>query len=275
LASAGGRKPLGAVVLAALGIAPGGAALKNATVVPPDRHVGRKGMDRSTFRGYASADVHEGMSWTMEGALNDFGIANMAAFRGIHYEMPTVAVRTGDTPPRERARFREMARRRIADDEAPIGDLVQGLGWEGRALLALLENADPERVPDLIATLPQALRDEIEALDPARRGLGDLEARLILIHGRSDSIIPYSESVALARAAPPGRARLYLVEGLDHVEAPAGLADEPRLARRDGSQDHPLDAALEPGLDDSELADAAAQLNRKIGRRGSPRPRER
>ncbi|MFB3128737.1 MAG: GH92 family glycosyl hydrolase, partial [Lysobacteraceae bacterium] len=28
--------------------------------------------------GYASADVHEGMSWTMEGALNDFGIANMA-----------------------------------------------------------------------------------------------------------------------------------------------------------------------------------------------------
>jgi len=54
------------------------AALKNATVVPPDRHVGRKGMDRSTFRGYATADVHEGMSWTMEGALNDFGVANMA-----------------------------------------------------------------------------------------------------------------------------------------------------------------------------------------------------
>lgn len=54
------------------------AALKNATVVPPDRHVGRKSMDRSTFRGYASTDVHEGMSWTMEGALNDFGIANLA-----------------------------------------------------------------------------------------------------------------------------------------------------------------------------------------------------
>ena len=54
------------------------AALKNASVVPPDRHVGRKGMDRSTFRGFASSDVHEGMSWTLEGALNDFGIANMA-----------------------------------------------------------------------------------------------------------------------------------------------------------------------------------------------------
>ncbi|MBB4131142.1 GH92 family glycosyl hydrolase [Xanthomonas sp. 3075] len=54
------------------------AALKNATVVPPDRHVGRKGMARSTFRGYADTDTHEGMSWSMEGALNDFGIANMA-----------------------------------------------------------------------------------------------------------------------------------------------------------------------------------------------------
>ncbi|MBB5864658.1 GH92 family glycosyl hydrolase [Xanthomonas sp. 3058] len=54
------------------------AALKNATVVAPDRHVGRKGMARSTFRGYAATDTHEGMSWSMEGALNDFGIANMA-----------------------------------------------------------------------------------------------------------------------------------------------------------------------------------------------------
>lgn len=55
------------------------AALKNASVVAPDRHVGRKGMARSTFRGYADSDTHEGMSWTLEGALNDFGIANMAA----------------------------------------------------------------------------------------------------------------------------------------------------------------------------------------------------
>ena len=69
------------------------AALKNATVVPPDRHVGRKGMDRSTFRGYASADVHEGMSWTMEGALNDFGIANMAE---------ALAKRAGSAAARER-----------------------------------------------------------------------------------------------------------------------------------------------------------------------------
>ncbi|HBK47289.1 MAG TPA: alpha-1 2-mannosidase, partial [Xanthomonadaceae bacterium] len=54
------------------------AALKNATVVPPDRHVGRKGMATSMYRGYADTGTHEGMSWTLEGALNDFGIAAMA-----------------------------------------------------------------------------------------------------------------------------------------------------------------------------------------------------
>lgn len=54
------------------------AALKNATVMPPDRHVGRKGMAHSTFDGYMSTDIDGGMSWTMESALNDFGIAQMA-----------------------------------------------------------------------------------------------------------------------------------------------------------------------------------------------------
>ena len=55
------------------------AALRNATVVPPVSNVGRKGLARSMYRGYADTEVHEGMSWTVEGALNDFGLAQMAA----------------------------------------------------------------------------------------------------------------------------------------------------------------------------------------------------
>jgi len=54
------------------------AALKNATVVPPVSNVGRKGLARSMYRGYADTSVHEGMSWTLEGALNDFGLAQFA-----------------------------------------------------------------------------------------------------------------------------------------------------------------------------------------------------
>ncbi|WP_455352008.1 GH92 family glycosyl hydrolase [Streptomyces sp. SYSU K217416] len=53
------------------------AALKNATVVPPGPGVGRKGMDTSPFLGYASTKTHEGLSWSLEGYLNDYGLARM------------------------------------------------------------------------------------------------------------------------------------------------------------------------------------------------------
>jgi len=53
------------------------AALRNATVVPPVSNVGRKGLTHSMYRGYADASVHEGLSWTLEGALNDFGLAQL------------------------------------------------------------------------------------------------------------------------------------------------------------------------------------------------------
>ncbi|MER6614507.1 GH92 family glycosyl hydrolase [Streptomyces xantholiticus] len=53
------------------------AALKNATVVPPSSGVGRKGMETSPFLGYASTSTHEGLSWSLEGYLNDYGLAEM------------------------------------------------------------------------------------------------------------------------------------------------------------------------------------------------------
>lgn len=74
------------------------AALKNATVVPPVSNVGRKGLGRSMYRGYAELSVHEGMSWTLEGALNDFGLAQMAT---------ALAAADGDTA--RARRYREEA----------------------------------------------------------------------------------------------------------------------------------------------------------------------
>ncbi|MEU3183732.1 GH92 family glycosyl hydrolase [Streptomyces sp. NPDC006923] len=53
------------------------AALKNATVAPPSSGVGRKGMETSPFTGYASTETHEGLSWSLEGYLNDYGLAKM------------------------------------------------------------------------------------------------------------------------------------------------------------------------------------------------------
>jgi predicted alpha-1,2-mannosidase len=59
------------------------AALKNATVVPPNQNVGRKGFAQSPFLGYTPMEsTGEAMSWAMDGYINDFGIANLAGALG-------------------------------------------------------------------------------------------------------------------------------------------------------------------------------------------------
>ena len=80
------------------------------------------------------------------------GIASMAGFRGIHYELPAVAVRTGDTPPRERARFRrEPADILITTPESLYLLLTSG----SRATLRSIDTV---------------IVDEIHALVPSKRG---------------------------------------------------------------------------------------------------------
>jgi predicted alpha-1,2-mannosidase len=59
------------------------AALKDATVAPPgpdpnDTNIGRKGLQSALFLGYTPTSVDEGVSWALEGDINDFGLANMA-----------------------------------------------------------------------------------------------------------------------------------------------------------------------------------------------------
>ena len=54
------------------------AALKNASTVPPDASVGRKGLDPATFLGYTPTSTHESASWSLEDYLNDYGIATMS-----------------------------------------------------------------------------------------------------------------------------------------------------------------------------------------------------
>lgn len=101
-----------------------------------------------------------------------------------------------------------------------VAALEQTLGPQGRALLALITNRDPARVPALISALPAAVRAQMAELSLAGRDLRALKGRLILIHGRADPLIPYSESMALARAVPSSE--LFLVDGFSHI-TPQGL----------------------------------------------------
>ena len=97
------------------------------------------------------------------------------------------------------------------------------LGPEGRAVLALLANRDPVQVDPLLAALPDETQRLLDRLSPARL-VSRFPGRLILVHGRDDPAVPFTEALRLRAAAPPGRTRLAVVGLLGHVEGLAGKA---------------------------------------------------
>jgi len=133
--------------------------------------------------------------------------------------------------PADRALLRTMAKRKMADLDASLDDLTALLRVQGRALYAFIANREPQRAPELLRQLPEGIRADIAALDLANKDLSALGARLLLIHGYDDSIIPFTESIALAAAVPKGQARLFLVDGLAHVDLEPGLRSRFRLWR--------------------------------------------
>lgn len=126
--------------------------------------------------------------------------------------------------PADQAALQAIARRKLADADADIDSLRADLSPPGRSLLALLENRDRTRAALLIDALPAAIKAHIGTLTLANKPLSSLEARLILLHGSDDTIIPYNQSAALAAAVRPGQADLFIIDGLAHVDVhPLGL----------------------------------------------------
>ncbi|MEN8107294.1 MAG: alpha/beta fold hydrolase [Pseudomonadota bacterium] len=118
----------------------------------------------------------------------------------------------------------------LVDSTAYEDEPVPGrLAPDAQAFYQLLINHIPARVPDLIDRLPARLRNELDGINPASRDLANLQARVILLHGRSDNLIPYTESVTLAHALPTGQAQLFLIDGLAHVDLKPQSHDIPQL----------------------------------------------
>lgn len=131
--------------------------------------------------------------------------------------------------PTDRALLRHIAVRRLANANAPIGDLAARLGSEGQAVYALLSNSNPRLVPALVARLPPGIREELRRLDLKGRDLSAIREPVFIIHGRDDRVIPYTESVELAKALG-ARAHLYLIDDFAHVGAgAASFTDRLRL----------------------------------------------
>ena len=64
------------------------AAVRNATVATDDTRVGRKSLDRAIFLGWTPVEEPEGLSWSIDGYINDFGIASMARWLLDHDRLP-------------------------------------------------------------------------------------------------------------------------------------------------------------------------------------------
>src|SRR5271165_2493216 len=80
------------------------------------------------------------------------GIANMARRRGVSFHEPTISVRTGDTPARERARY--------------LRDPADILITTPESLYLLLTS----QAADVLRTVDTVIIDEIHALVPTKRG---------------------------------------------------------------------------------------------------------
>ncbi|MDO9467865.1 MAG: hypothetical protein Q7J36_11245 [Thiobacillus sp.] len=122
----------------------------------------------------------------------------------------------------DRAVFDRMVAQRSRDPDADLSPLAATLSAGVRSVYELAVNDDLARFAELYARLPEGMRADIDQLDLARRDLAPLKARLILLHGRNDNLIPWTESLALAAAVPAGQARVFLIRRLlGHVDLSA------------------------------------------------------
>jgi len=120
--------------------------------------------------------------------------------------------------PQDRSLLRNILQIKLHDEKAPIERFEPLLGEEGRNILALLFHSDSGQTESLIMKLPASIQTSIKALSvgPALR---HLNADLILAHGEDDDMIPFTESIRLAQAAPdPRRVYCQTLKSYSHVD---------------------------------------------------------
>ncbi len=115
-------------------------------------------------------------------------------------------------------RLRAIGDLRRRRPDAPIDTLADGIGPAARSVLDLVQNDDPARFPALLEGLDPGVRSLMEDLSPAYSLRGPVRAGVVLIHGRGDAVIPYTQSLKLSRHLEcPGGPRVVLLGGFRHA----------------------------------------------------------
>ena len=118
----------------------------------------------------------------------------------------------------DRAVLREILKIKLRDENAPVDRFLPELGGEGRNILNLLTHANPSQTESFIEHLPPSVRSSMTALSVSA-SLKDLDANLILAHGEDDDLIPFTETLRLAQAAPdPRKVHCQILKIFSHVD---------------------------------------------------------
>ena len=143
-----------------------------------------------------------------------------------------------------RAELEEVDR----SDPDPLSGLrvrpTEDLSPEGRSVVELLANEDPERFDDLYEALPSEIRAKMEKLSPLA-GDEEVEAPVEIASGYRDKYFPVSESFALDRIAADNR--VTVSEAIDHSEV--SFSNVPAFIKLDGFVVRSLREARRPQPD--------------------------
>ncbi|MCK4680257.1 hypothetical protein KAT82_03980, partial [bacterium] len=95
---------------------------------------------------------------------------------------------------------------------------ADSLGGEGALLYELMMNGDPDAAAGIIDRLSPRILSYFDELSMPGN-IENVTARLIIVHGRDDNLMPYTESILLAENAPPNAiAELRILESIQHVD---------------------------------------------------------
>ena len=116
----------------------------------------------------------------------------------------------------------ETLTRRYMDNQAVSEPEIEALSPQAQAVATMLDGTTPEEATSLYGELPADFRRSLAEVSPSTH-VGDIRARLLVLHDRHDRLVPAAESRRLL-AATEGRGDVRYTEVLsfDHVRPGAG-----------------------------------------------------
>ena len=93
----------------------------------------------------------------------------------------------------------DILRRLYIKDQAATTFELAGLSQSGMTVVRLLDGVEPHEAEALYSTLPSSFHEGLVRVSPATH-VGELRARLLVMHDRNDQLVPAAESRRLVEA---------------------------------------------------------------------------